>query len=158
MFKNRGFTLIELLVVVAIIGILASVVLASLNSAREKSRDARRLSDMRQIQTALDMYYLDNNMYPDRDDNDCGGYDTGFNGGPGSGDTFLYPLQAGGYMNEVPGDPNNTEACGGYYYYRYAAGTSGCDPSRGAFYVLGVKDMESTGRPHPSSPGAPCGG
>lgn len=47
--KNNGFTLIELLVVIAIIGVLSSVVLASLNTARKKARDARRLSDMKQI-------------------------------------------------------------------------------------------------------------
>ena len=47
--RNKGFTLIELLVVIAIIGILSSVVLASLNTARSKGRDARRLSDLKQI-------------------------------------------------------------------------------------------------------------
>src|SRR4051812_31161735 len=53
---RAGFTLIELLVVIAIIGILASIVLASLNSSRKKSRDARRLSDLKQLQNALELY------------------------------------------------------------------------------------------------------
>lgn len=55
--NKKGFTLIELLVVIAIIGILASVVLASLNSARRKSRDARRISDIKQLQLALELYF-----------------------------------------------------------------------------------------------------
>ncbi len=61
---QKGFTLIELLVVIAIIGILSAVVLVSLNSARAKSRDARRLSDIRQIMTALELFYNDNSAYP----------------------------------------------------------------------------------------------
>ena len=61
---NRGFTLIELLVVIAIIGILSSVVLSSLNSARGKARDAKRKSELKQLQTALELYYSDNSAYP----------------------------------------------------------------------------------------------
>jgi prepilin-type N-terminal cleavage/methylation domain-containing protein len=62
---KRGFTLIELLVVIAIVGIVASVVLASLNSARRKSRDSRRLADIGQIRSALELYADSNsNLYP----------------------------------------------------------------------------------------------
>ena len=66
MFKrtNRGFTLIELLVVIAIIGILSSVVLASLNDARQKSRDAKRIADVKQLQLALELYFDSNGAYP----------------------------------------------------------------------------------------------
>lgn len=59
-----GFTLIELLVVIAIIGVLSSTVLASLNTARMKSRDAKRLQDLRQVRIALELYFTDNNSYP----------------------------------------------------------------------------------------------
>ena len=62
--RAQGFTLIELLVVVAIIGILSSIVLASLNSARQKGRDARRVSDIKQLQLALELSYDANATYP----------------------------------------------------------------------------------------------
>lgn len=62
--SSRGFTLIELLVVIAIIGILSSVVLASLNTARQKSRDARRIADIKQLQLALELYFDSKATYP----------------------------------------------------------------------------------------------
>jgi len=66
MKKNKkGFTLIELLVVIAIIGLLSTLAIVALNSARQKSRDAKRVADVKQIQTALELYYNDNFGYPD---------------------------------------------------------------------------------------------
>ncbi len=65
MKKNKqGFTLIELLVVIAIIGLLSTLSIVALNQARARSRDARRLADVKQIQTALEMYYNDQGSYP----------------------------------------------------------------------------------------------
>jgi general secretion pathway protein G len=62
--NTRGFTLIELLVVISIIGMLASVVLASMENAKQKSRDGSRRAQLHQIQLALDMYYYSNRTYP----------------------------------------------------------------------------------------------
>lgn len=62
--KLKGFTLIELLVVIVIIGILASLVLINVNENRKSSRDAKRVSDLKSIQTALEMYYEQNTAYP----------------------------------------------------------------------------------------------
>lgn len=61
---KKGFTLIELLVVVSLIGVLSTLVIANLNSARERARDAQRKSDLRNIQTALRLYYNDEGGYP----------------------------------------------------------------------------------------------
>jgi prepilin-type N-terminal cleavage/methylation domain-containing protein len=155
--SRKGFTLIELLVVIVIIGLLATIVLVSLNNARKKARDTKRLSDMRTIITALEMYYDDNNAYPGNTDNDCGGgWDVGFYNGSGSGDIFIQPLVAGGYLSSAIGDPKTTSGCNGYKYYRYPAGLYNCDSSLGAYYVLGIVDMETSSWPHPDSPGWSC--
>jgi prepilin-type N-terminal cleavage/methylation domain-containing protein len=68
MNKKGGFTLIELLVVIAIIGILSSVVLVSLNSARNKGKDTRVISDVNQLRTAFESGY-NGASYPDLGNN-----------------------------------------------------------------------------------------
>ncbi|QQG52863.1 MAG: prepilin-type N-terminal cleavage/methylation domain-containing protein [Candidatus Falkowbacteria bacterium] len=59
-----GFTLIELLVVIAIIGLLSTLSILALNQARARARDARRISDVKQISKALEIYYNESGNYP----------------------------------------------------------------------------------------------
>ena len=61
---KKGFTIIELLIVIAIIGLLATISIVALNGARQKGRDAKRVGDIRQVQTALELYFNDKNAYP----------------------------------------------------------------------------------------------
>jgi len=118
MRKNlqKGFTLIELLVVIAIIGLLASIILASLNSARVKARDARREADMKEVQTALELYYNDHNAYIINT--------TAITTNAGFA-TALNALSTGGYMSTIPSDPGSN-------VYKYITNASG------SFYCLGV--------------------
>lgn len=146
----HGFTLIELLVVVAIIALLATTILGSLNEARAKARDAERLSSLGQVMRALELYYDEYGQYPTSDFDGCGGWDTG---------NTEYSFISGGLgsaMQDPPEDPTATGNCAGYRYYRYSAGSYGCDSSRGAYYVLGVTNLETSSNPHPSSHGWSC--
>jgi type II secretory pathway pseudopilin PulG len=105
------------LVVIAIIGILASVVLASLNSARRKSRDARRVADIKQIQLAQEMYFDTNSEY-------AGAL------------TNLAPT----FIASVPTDPLLSGTCRPNYCYA-TWGSVAADPTT---YHLGSQLEEST--------------
>lgn len=128
----RGFTLIELLVVIAIIGILSSVVLASLNRARAKSRDARRIADIKQIAIALELYYDVNLQYPQPSQgwNNWSGHCPNY----GDNDNYISGL-APTYIPVLPRDPlyDDTTRC---YLYRSESG--------GQNYMIMTHDIMET--------------
>lgn len=74
-FKNKGFTIIELMVVVAIIGILAALITISFSDARAKSRDGRRMEDLKSLSNAFNLYYSQFHRFPD-----TGGWDIELDG------------------------------------------------------------------------------
>jgi general secretion pathway protein G len=103
--KFNGFTLIELLVVIGIIGILASFLFANFVGIRQRARDGVRKNDLRQIQSALEMYKSDNGTYPgDGWNNNCGAQF-------GSGTTV--------YLKKIPCDPVTRTH---YSYCNYTTG------------------------------------
>jgi prepilin-type N-terminal cleavage/methylation domain-containing protein len=126
--SNRGFTLIELLVVIAIIGVLASVVLSSMNQARMKGRDARRHADLKQFQVALEMYRTANraypivNCYPQAGPNGQGDID-GWAGEYQDATWNYTPCQTSlqtalaPYIRSLPTDPIGTDSTGYDYWY-----------------------------------------
>jgi len=138
--NQKGFTLIELLIVVAIIGVLSSVILSSVSSARKKARDARTLEDVRQITLALNMA---------RDASPTGSW-------PGlttwqclkasgrcwrdiySGNSTIYNAISP-YMPQIPKtqNPNSTNyAYDSYLYTAYSAGTGGSPAGAYIIYAL----------------------
>lgn len=131
--KTRGFTLIELLVVIAIIGILSSVVLASLNTARSKARDAARKSDFHQLQSALELYATSNNgTYPSSSQAGCRGDGWCLDD---SGQAVWIPgLNA--YMPTLPKNPLPYGSPG--YPYHYTS------DGKGYFIFTGLENKEGT--------------
>jgi prepilin-type N-terminal cleavage/methylation domain-containing protein len=120
--KNKGFTLIELLVVIAIIGMLASMVMLSMQEARKKARDARRKADIRQIVSGLSLYEEKHGDFPPLSDNRGDDWDDASN------TVFIPELLAEGYVSVYPKDPLN--AWHGYYYGRGSAmANAGCPAS-----------------------------
>lgn len=117
---SRGFTLIELLVVIAIIGLLSAVILAALTTARGQANDARRVSDMKEVQKALEVYASDHGgLYPattaSRWDSICAIGGTGQNLPQDQVVPGLVPT----YISAFPKDPEtNTTAAKCCYLYK----------------------------------------
>jgi type II secretion system protein G len=119
----KGFTLIELLVTISIIGILSTLLVANFNSTRQRARDAQRKSDLRNIQTALRLYYNDCGAYPSA----SGGLIRGCNGTCDAPEDCVwdgntpFTLTGQNFMNVLPQDPQYDPDTG-ENSYTYIAG------------------------------------
>jgi len=140
--KHLGFTLIELLVVISIIGFLATASMVMFNSVRMKARDARRVADLKQIQTALEMFYDQQGRYPVNSGGSCWdlcsatshmqyfkncleqGANCGFT------TTNFQPVMA-----KVPSDPLDNPSVNQGFNFHYFTGWEGRGPE---CYILGA--------------------
>lgn len=116
---KKGFTLIELLIVIAIIGLLATIAIVSLSTAQQKARDAKRVADIKQLQSAVELHFSEERYYP-------------------SFNTWA-DLSAAltDYITQIPVDPTNND---GYYYVYAANAADGAVDALGAdHYVLGAR-------------------
>jgi prepilin-type N-terminal cleavage/methylation domain-containing protein len=126
--QKKGFTLIEILIVVAIIAILASVVLVGLGPTQQAGRDARRISDLSEVENGLELYYNKCGYYPGNSATACDP-----NGGAGYAAMATSLIGSSGFdlgISSVPVDPSNA----GTHVYSYGT-NSGANPDS---YVLGA--------------------
>src|SRR5258706_12708340 len=124
---NKGFTLVELLVTVGIIGLLATILLANFNGSRQRARDTQRITDVKKIQTSLELYKSDNQAYPcfsPPGTADCAG-------SQGWGTINTLTLLSPTYLQTIPQDPLYKNTCQGYLYWH-----SGSLASYAVFSVL----------------------
>lgn len=103
--RAAGFTLIELLVVLSIISLLSSVIIASITSARERARDAQRVSEINSLIRTIDLYFQDQQEVPGM--SDTGGTSVSAN----CSSDLRNDLTSEGYYSVMPTDPAQ-QSCG----------------------------------------------
>ncbi len=157
MTNRKGFTLIELLVVIAIIGILSTLAVVALNNARQKSRDAKRVSDIKQVQTALELYFGDVNGYPSvATASDLGRTTAGADIRCLDEDGLVETCDAAGttYMGQVPADPQTAN-------YQYCSATNAaptaCAASTESYIITFTLEGATGGLPIGARTATPTG-
>lgn len=154
MKNKKGFTLIELLVVVAIMGLLTALAVIALNQARARARDARRISDIKQIQTALELYYLDGSAYPDGGTVDVA---MSLDGDLciSSGNAIAATCSGTTYMAVVPLNPTprtDGDCTNSPYYYTHHEDGTGVIYSYHIDYCLGAQTGDIDASNHNATP------
>lgn len=145
---KKGFTLIELLVVIAIIALLSTLAVVSLNNARSKSRDAKRVSDIKQLQTSLELYFADQQGYPANTAGITAGGDSakclGNSGWATANDSTCGTTI---YMGQVPSNPTPNGAA-----YVYSTTTTASPSTYSITFTLEGQTGTLAGTSHTASP------
>lgn len=117
--SQEGFTLYELLVVAGIILLLVSIILSSLDVSRAKARDTKKVSELRALQTAIELYQLDNG-YPKTESGERGLFKN--SAGEQSMSSALDGIVDAGYISAIPTPPKGSAVLGiegiDTYYYQ----------------------------------------
>ena len=145
--NKKGFTLIELLVVIAIVGLLSTIVVVNIISARTKARDVKRMFDLDQVKKAMNLYYDDVGDWIETGSG-CGSGGNGLGWFNYSGGAYpksvVQCLIDGGYLGKEIIDPSSdrtSSATNGNAYMKYHCGS----PSRVYLYAkLQERDQDST--------------
>lgn len=136
--KTTGFTLIELMVVIAIIGLLSAVLYASFSEARAQARDKVRLTSLKELQLAIELYKAQNGRYPAKG---CGSPSGWVGPGPQQGSTgtecadYIVGLVPD-YIEKLPTDPSKENQTGLGFLY-------GTDATGSWYKVLILESVES---------------
>lgn len=147
-----GLASIERWVVLVILLVLVGVFVAVYFDTKKTAADKIRLENARILNDALTRYRLDFENFPPNTDKDYAEWDGDRDG------VFISPLVTKRYLRKAIKDPKDPTGAlygssGNFYYHRYPPGSYGAPASKGYYYVLGIRDMEKSGRPHPQSPG-----
>lgn len=113
--RKKAFTLIELLVVIAIIGVLATLAVVALQQARQNARDSKRMADMKQVQTAMELFFNENGRYPTEEE-----WNSGQIISSSTGEVFMHSIPSA----PTPADGGCSEASNTYSYVPSVNGDS----------------------------------
>ncbi len=127
--NGAGYTLIEIIVVIAIIGFIVATAMYAFNYSRARARDAKRMADIQTIKKAIELFYDENDRFPDNAND--GISDSGEFFGVGNG----IDIKLGPFLQNVPQDPRHD---GNIYFYAYDPSHLGCEP------VLSINNFETT--------------
>ena len=134
--KHRGFTIVELLIVIVVIAILAAISVVAYNGIQQRARDSERISELKSIAKAIEMFNIYNGRYPEESTPDSANGEVGEGAGL---DALLSP-----YLSSIPKDPTADST---HYYYYDGAHACGGKPTSAILFARGMEGSFNDSNP-----------